>query len=307
MFVGADQKRIGEMRAEARKNGGAKEVFGLALFIFFFILALSAQAADNAECLKCHKNPRLAKGKQDGSLRSLYVNEEAFGQSVHGAAGMGCTDCHPEAKPDVHPAAGFPEADCTSCHQDAAEAYKKTTHGMVLASGLEKGPKCQDCHTAHSIRKISDPLSPVNALRLAPVCGRCHEEAKAPEGVLVALATFRIQGHPKVYLNARYDTQVCANCHPENAGHPQKAEGGPLCVKCHDRSAANPVLLGPIHLKMSFREQPIPYILRILYGVGLVVIVIGCIGFFSYRFYLRKKKKKDAPPKSEGEKGSKNP
>jgi hypothetical protein len=307
MLAEADQKGIKKMRGEPRKSRGTGEGLGLALFLFIFILALSAQAADTGECLKCHKNPKLSRGKKDGSLLSLYVNEDAFAQSVHGAAGLGCTECHPEAKPDIHPAEGFPEPDCTTCHPDAAEAYKKTTHGMVLASGVEKGPKCWDCHTAHYIRKISDPLSPVNTSHLANVCGRCHEEARPPGGLLVALATFRIQGHPKVILDHRYDTQGCANCHPENAGHSPKADGGPVCVKCHDRSVATPVLLGPIHVKMSFREQPIPYILRILYGAGFVVVVIGCIGFFSYRFYLHKKKKKESPPKSEGEKGSENP
>ena len=295
------------MHAEPKQGRGFYWAFGLSLLIFSFLGVVSAPAAENAECLQCHKNPKLSKGNKDGSLLSLYVNEEAFQKSVHGAAGMGCTECHPEAKPNVHPAEGFAKAECSACHPDAAEAYKKTTHGMVLASGLDKGPKCQDCHTTHSIRKISDPLSSVIASRLGSVCAQCHEEAKPSQGILAALATFRLTGHPKGNLNDRYDTQGCANCHPENAGHPQKAEGGPSCVKCHDRSAATPVLLGPIHFKMSFREQPIPYILRILYGIGLVGVIVGCLGFFSYRFYRHKRKKEQAPSQPEGEKGPGNP
>ena len=262
------------------------------LLAFLLIGAFSVQATEDAECLKCHKNPRLSKGKKDGSLLSLYVNEEAFKASVHGAAGMGCVACHQEAKPDVHPAEGFPEVGCTNCHQDSAEAYKQTSHGMMLESGMERAPKCVDCHTSHYIRKVSDPQSPVRASRLPEACANCHEVSKPPKGFLMALDTYRITGHPKTDLGGSYDTQGCANCHPENAGHPQKKGPGPSCVKCHDPSASKPLLLGPIHFKVSLWEQPVPFLLRFLYGAGLILAVLACGAFFGYRTYTRKKGRK---------------
>jgi len=270
----------------------------LPFFAFFFLWAGVAQAADNAECLNCHKNPRLSKGKKDGSLLSLHVNEAAFQASVHGAAGMGCTDCHQGASPKFHPAEGFPEVGCASCHPEAAEAYKKTTHGLILENGLERAPRCPDCHTSHYIRKIQDPQSPVHASRLPAACAKCHEEANPPKGFLAALATYRITGHPKTNLGTRYDTTGCLGCHPDNAGHPQ-TKLSPVCVKCHDRSVHTPLLLGPIHSKMSFKEQPIPYFLRIFYGAGLVVVAVGFIAFFSFRFYQKKKKGEAKKPGEE--------
>jgi hypothetical protein len=210
---------------------------------------------------------------------------------------MGCTDCHQEAKPNVHPAEGFPEVGCTNCHQDSAEAYKQTSHGMMLESGLERAPKCVDCHTSHYIRKASDPQSPVKAIRLPEACARCHEVAKQPKGFFMALATYRIMGHPKTSLESCYDTQGCANCHPENAGHPQKKGPAPSCVKCHDPSASRPLLLGPIHFKVSLWDQPVPFLLRFLYGVGLVLAVLACIAFFGYRTYTRRKARKAAGEK----------
>ncbi|MGA2955121.1 MAG: cytochrome c3 family protein [Thermodesulfobacteriota bacterium] len=272
----------------------------LPFLALLFLWVLAAQAAENAECLNCHKNPRLSKGKKDGSLLSLHVNEEAFKSSVHGAAGMGCTDCHQEAKPNVHPAEGFPEVSCANCHQDAAEAYKKTSHGMMLESGMEQAPKCQDCHTSHYIRKVTDPQSPVQASRLSEVCAQCHEAAKPPRGFFTSLATYRIMGHPKTDLEYRYNTRGCANCHPQNTGHPQKEGRNPPCVKCHDPSASTPLLLGPSHLKMSFQDQPVPFILRILYAIGLVVVVLGCIAFIGYRAYQRKKAKPEGAEKPAG-------
>jgi len=253
--------------------------------------------------LKCHQNPRLSKGKKDGTLLSLHVDEKAFQASVHGAAGMGCSDCHPEAKPNVHPAEGFAEVGCAGCHQDSAEAYKQTAHGMMLESGMERAPRCQDCHTAHYVRKIADPLSPVQASRIPETCARCHEAAKPAQGVFLPLATYRIMGHPKSSLEYRYDTRGCANCHPENTGHPQKKGPVPPCVKCHDPSASAPLLLGPMHVKLSLWEQPVPFLLRFIYGAGLVVAILACVAFLGYRSYTRRKGKKgeeDKPPEGQG-------
>jgi len=284
------------------KKGGLKTGWiWLPLLALFFFWAGQGLAAENADCLKCHKNPKLSKGNKNGSLLSLYVDEEAFKASVHGAAGMGCTDCHPDAKATQHPVEGFPEAGCASCHADQAEAYKKTTHGMMLESGMEQAPHCADCHTPHSIRKISDLQSPVNEGHLRMVCAKCHWQAKPPSGFFTTLATYRIMGHPKGDLGEKYDTHACGKCHPENAGHPQKPVQT-TCSRCHDKSLETPMLLGPIHVKMSFHEQPLQFILRILYGLGFVVVIIGIIGYFGYRVYRGKKGKKEGEGQGGGEK-----
>jgi hypothetical protein len=269
------------------------------LLALIFFWSGPGWTAENADCLKCHQNPKLSKGKKDGSLLSLYVNEEAFKASVHGAAGMGCADCHPDAKVSQHPAEGFPEVGCASCHADQAEAYKKTAHGMMLESGMEEAPHCADCHTAHSIRKIGDPQSPVNADHLRTACAKCHWQANPPAGFFTTLATYRILGHPKADLAEKYNTHACGKCHPDNAGHPPKPIQA-SCARCHDRSLDTPVLLGPIHFKMTFHEDPLQFILRILYGLGFGVIVLGLIGYLGYRTY---KKRKTAKPPAPGEGG----
>jgi hypothetical protein len=288
------------------KKGGVKaEWIRLPIFALFLLWAGAATAADNAECLKCHSNPKLSKGKKDGGLLPLHVNEEAFKASVHGAAGLGCVDCHQEAKATHHPAEGFPETGCGACHADQLEAYKKTSHGMMRESGMEEAPRCADCHTAHYIRKAADPLSPVNEAHLPAACAGCHWQAKQPSGFFTALATYRITGHPKTNLGEKYDPRSCEKCHPENTGHREK----PLqttCSRCHEKSLSTPALLGPIHLKMTFSENPLPFILRILYGMGFAGIVIGAVGFFGYRTYKKKKAPKaetggeGAPPPESG-------
>ncbi len=274
------------------------------LFLAFFAFLLSgiwtAQAADNAACLQCHQNPGLSKGKKDGSPLSLYVNEEAFQTSVHGAAGMGCVDCHQEAKTDAHPAEGFNDPGCAGCHSDAAAAYQKTRHGEALAAGLN-APRCADCHTSHYVRKINDPQSPVRAAAISKACAACHEEAQPPQGFFTALAAYRILGHRKVNLSDEYSTRICANCHAENAGHSEKQAAGASCSKCHNRASANALMLGPMHVKMSLREQPVPFLLRILYGAGVIVVVIGAVIGISFTAYKRKKAKKPAETPAGGE------
>jgi hypothetical protein len=177
---------------------------------------------------------------------------------------------------------------------------------MLLESEVEDAPKCQDCHTSHYIRKISDPASPVNAAHLSSACSKCHWQAKSPKGFLATLATYRVTGHRKVYLGAEYDTKVCANCHPENAGHSQKPGMAASCAKCHDRSVQTPLLLGPIHSRMSFKDQPVPFFLLILYGAGIVILALGFIGYFSFRFYQKRKKRGGSESPAEGEQEKEN-
>ena len=42
-------------------------------------------------------------------------------------------------------------------------------------------------------------------------------------------------------------------------------------------------------VKSSFGDQPVPYILRFLYGAGLILAVLACVGFFGHRTYKKKK------------------
>jgi hypothetical protein len=39
-------------------------------------------------------------------------------------------------------------------------------------------------------------------------------------------------------------------------------------------------------------DQPIPFLLRFLYGAGLILAVLAGVAFFGYRTYTRKKAQK---------------
>jgi hypothetical protein len=57
---------------------------------------------ENETCLGCHADPGLTLTVPDGQVRSLPVDGEAFGRSVHGAR-LRCTDCHPGRGDYPHP------------------------------------------------------------------------------------------------------------------------------------------------------------------------------------------------------------
>src|SRR6188472_3330201 len=77
--------------------------------------AAGAQAAGptNDDCLACHSDTALK--REDG--RALAFDEKRLAVSVHGVAGLSCTDCHA----DLAAATEFPHAaklavvDCAPC------------------------------------------------------------------------------------------------------------------------------------------------------------------------------------------------
>jgi hypothetical protein len=58
---------------------------------------------------------------------------------------------------------------------------------------------------------------------------------------------------------------------------------------------------------MSLQDQPVPFLLQFLYGAGMVMVALGFVGFFSFRFYQKRKKQGGLEPPAEGEQKKENP
>jgi hypothetical protein len=58
---------------------------------------------------------------------------------------------------------------------------------------------------------------------------------------------------------------------------------------------------------MSFQDQPVPFLLRFLYGAGIILVAVGFIGFFSFRCYQKRKKRGAPEPPAAGEQKKENP
>jgi hypothetical protein len=156
-------------------HGGAAIVFAACVSWTAVARAQPAgsPASPDEDCLVCHAEPSLT-GRGG---RAVAVDLATFAQSVHGRAGLGCTDCHadlqgPRELPHQTPLA---PVRCEICHEDAGAAYARSIHARARQRAAESpAPTCADCHGTHDIRAAQDPAARTFPLTLPATCGRCH-------------------------------------------------------------------------------------------------------------------------------------
>lgn len=136
--------------------------------------AQSSSTPDAATCLACHGDNSLTT-ERNGQSVSRFVDEQAFGRSVHGR--MACVACHADvANRELPHDVPLAPVNCGACHTDEQQRFAESLHGQALARGDTLAPRCQQCHGHHDIRSIGDKDSQVSPLRIPFVCGSCHSE-----------------------------------------------------------------------------------------------------------------------------------
>jgi hypothetical protein len=253
----------------------------------------------NDKCLeKCHALPGFGAGSDRGILRDLHVDIVGFVLSTHGQKGVDCVDCHVDADPNFHPRAGYTKVDCRACHSEKppegvyppdaikrleakgikpppkealkAEGWMKTKHAKAWLAGNPAAPFCSNCHTAHYVRKASDPESTVYRGDVSRACGWCHVDQVRSYDAGGFLARFRIGAHGKGDLANRYDAMECVACHQGEAAHGEETVTGQRCPACHRvPERREGVELATLHIKPLAANQPISRVLRWLYTVGV--------------------------------------
>ncbi len=156
----------------------------LALFVCvpaFFPADL--RAADQENCMKCHRYPGLGSVEEDGTRRIFYVDEERHRQSIHGR--ILCGSCHSDVKQIPHKAAN--RVDCgNECHVVEPSTKKVFTHRRVIEEfaqsvhgkrkpGLENDyPTCISCH------QNTMYVAKLHGARIAGIqrCRSCHEDER---------------------------------------------------------------------------------------------------------------------------------
>jgi hypothetical protein len=199
---------------------------GLTLVLLAALVCHAGQrslSADERDCLGCHgvREAKPAAGK------SVTIDAEAFRSSVHGQAGLDCTDCHVDLKAvkDFPHAAKLKPAVCSDCHDDAAAALETSVHAGAAS--------CADCHGGHGILSAAAPPSRVSRKNVVATCGECHGvmEKDYREGV-----------HGRAYAAGNLDVPVCTDCH---SGHDIRLSSdrgsriyatkvAGVCARCHD-------------------------------------------------------------------------
>jgi uncharacterized protein with PIN domain len=218
------------------------------LFLALLLVLLApaaARAQGNADCLGCHGQQDFTTERK-GHTVSLFVNEKAFGASIHG--GLECVNCHADLQGKELPhEAPLAKVDCGACHESEAKQHAASLHGRAMKRGDPLAPGCTACHGVHDIRAAKDPLSPVSPLKVPFTCGKCHQE-----GTVVMRQRQIHQDH----ILENYSESIhgegllkkglvvaanCASCHTAHNIRPHtdpessiaRANIAKTCTKCH--------------------------------------------------------------------------
>ncbi len=217
----------------------------LAAAVIFFTGA-SAHAQEDAQCFLCHGDPDASTKAADGSIRSLYIDEEHFAVSVH--AGMGCVACHADIE-DIPHAPELAPVQCGNCHYQEEE-YAESLHGLALKGGDTDAAGCSDCHGAHDIRPVADPLSAVSPLNLPGTCGKCHSDPALVRSHMISVSqpsdSYLKSAHAQAIRSGNLDAASCNDCHGTHNLLPAHHPSSPVnrfnisatCGQCHPQEQA---------------------------------------------------------------------
>jgi len=170
-----------------------------------------------------------------------------------------------------------------------AEGWMKTVHAKLWAEGKADAPFCPQCHTAHAVRRASDPDSAVNRANLDETCGACHADEARSFDVGGALARWRLSGHGKGDLANRYADDECLSCHQGEAAHGEETVTGQRCPECHRPAAKIEAKTGGFHIRVGEKATLTGKIARIGYnllfwGAIAVVLLLALLWGFTARF-----------------------
>jgi hypothetical protein len=202
----------------------------------------SARARGQEACLDCHGLPGQELAFPGGEKEDASLDPAAWAASVHGAAGLGCTDCHAEIAEYPHP----PLADasprdltlrlytsCRQCHEDQFNKTLDSVHQRALAGGDTRAAVCADCHDPHAQPKITDPdtgeLLPAGRVGIPRTCARCHE---------AIYADYETSVHGSALVDRNPDVPTCIDCHgvhdiPDPTTPRFRVASPRMCADCH--------------------------------------------------------------------------
>lgn len=206
-------------------------------------------------CVECHQSL----GDEHEVVSQQWEN------SVHGKAGVSCSDCHggdprtDEMNASMSVEAGFlgvpPRAliprICGGCHSDVERMrqynlptdqytkYMNSVHGERLKSeGDANVALCVDCHGSHDVQSAADPSSPVYPLNVPELCAGCHSDADRMKPYGIPTGQFEVYKesvHGKAVLeDQNLRAANCVSCHGSHAAKPPTSEEViNVCGKCH--------------------------------------------------------------------------
>lgn len=231
----------------------------LSMLLFLALGALPLTATDvqpaEDQCIECHAS----------FTDHLGDSARQYRDDIHAKSRLSCAACHggdptqEDGDRSMDPKKGFrgvpkraeiPQL-CARCHSDGAfmrgynpslrtdqlTLYWTSVHGKRLRAGDTRVAVCSDCHTAHSIRPASSPISSVYPLKIPETCGRCHADPQymKPYGIPTAqLADYRASVHYQTLTGGDLSSPTCATCHGNHGAFPPGVSSVErVCGTCH--------------------------------------------------------------------------
>jgi hypothetical protein len=191
-------------------------------------------------CARCHREGNKAAVRYTGMQHEII---ERYTESIHGKgllkSGLTvtamCTDCHtahgelPKENPESSVNPINVPATCGRCHHGIQEQFLTSVHTTKFGKTDKPLPVCNDCHTAHTIRRADNEGF---KLQIMSQCGRCHEEIAK---------TYFDTYHGKVSQLGYTKTAKCYDCHgahdilpiADPRSHLSRENVVGTCQKCH--------------------------------------------------------------------------
>lgn len=191
--------------------------------LILLVMASNAMAADELNCVLCHKYRGLSRIDQAGNFRLFYINQDLFKKGPHKR--VQCKDCHTDIQKIPHDPAK--KVDCTvQCHltepsgkekfshKPVAEILSKSVHGKPKSTSESEYPEdfpyCTNCHDQPLYRPLSffkGHKAGVTQRGLSR-CKTCHRTGDFAAD-FYAHVTSRLQ---KLRVSKEI-AGVCAKCH----------------------------------------------------------------------------------------------
>jgi hypothetical protein len=191
-------------------------------------------------CAKCHREGQKAALVYTGVEHWIIPR---YTESIHGKgllkSGLTvtatCTSCHtahhelPASDPESTVNPKNVPATCGNCHHGIEEQFVKSIHSATVTKTGQPLPVCNDCHSAHSIRRTDlDGFK----LDIMNTCGHCHAEIAK---------TYFDTYHGKVSRLGYTKTAKCYDCHGSHdilkvtdpRSHLSRINVVATCRKCH--------------------------------------------------------------------------
>jgi len=181
----------------------------------------TAAAADEENCLMCHKYPSMARIGEDGLVRNYFVSEHIFLNSLHGK--VACRGCHTYIKKFPHDPVTVKVNCANECHIKPPFSDENFSHRKIIdvfntsvhlskpddpPLMRESDPDCKYCHLNPLYKRVDE--NTISYGKTLDRCLNCHQR----KGVTEAYRHMMHRLRHKTSRSSQEIVSLCAeNCH----------------------------------------------------------------------------------------------